>query len=172
MRIEPGPGGWPLESFTVDGNEHLVQMGHTLAWEPPHRLLLQWRAVNFAPHEHTEVEVLFQASDTGTIVTATYRGWAATRFDHPVRHGLETAAFVRMMGLRWGDLPTTLRQRCVGRALARAGPRSEDLRRVAVQRHVLRPAVAGHEDQCCTLAPQLAAAREHLDPGCVGPRLG
>ena len=79
MRIEPGPGGWPLESFTVNGNEHWVQMGYTLAWEAPHRLLLQWRAVYFAPHEHTEVAVPFQASGTGTMVTATHRGWAATR---------------------------------------------------------------------------------------------
>jgi uncharacterized protein YndB with AHSA1/START domain len=112
VRIEPGPGGRLFESFTVEGTEHVVQMGHTLAWEPPHRLLLQWRAINFAPHEHTEVEVLFKASGSGTMVTVTHRGWAAIRPDHPVRHGQETAAFIRMMGLWWGDLLTTLRQRC------------------------------------------------------------
>jgi uncharacterized protein YndB with AHSA1/START domain len=114
VRIEPGPGGRLFESFTIDGAEHVVQMGHTLAWEPPCRLLLQWRAVNFAPHEHTEVEVLFKPSGSGTMVTVTHRGWAAIRADHPVRHGQDTAAFIRSMGLWWGDLLTTLRLHCSG----------------------------------------------------------
>ena len=34
----------------------------------------------------------------------------ALRADHPVRHGQETAAFIRAMGTWWGDLLTALRE--------------------------------------------------------------
>lgn len=113
VAIEPRLGGRLFESFDTEAGEQVVQMGQVLAWEPPERLLLQWRAANFAPHEHTEVEVLFQPTASGgTRVTLTHRGWAAIRPDHPVRHGLATEAFVRMMGLWWGDLMSTLRLRC------------------------------------------------------------
>jgi uncharacterized protein YndB with AHSA1/START domain len=110
--VEPGVGGRLFESFTAGGREHVREMGQVLAWEPPERLLLHWRAANFAPHEHTEVEVLFKATASGTLVTVTHRGWAAIRADHPVRHGEEAAAFIRTMGLWWGDLLTSLRLRC------------------------------------------------------------
>ena len=32
------------------------------------------------------------------------------RPDHPVRHGLVDAAFLRMMGLWWGELLTSMRE--------------------------------------------------------------
>ena len=112
--IEPGAGGRLFESFDTAAGEQVVEIGRTLAWEPPHRLLLQWRAVNFAPHEQTEVEVLFKARGAGTEVTVVHRGWAAIRADHPVRHGQATEAFIRGMGLWWGDQLTLLRQRCAG----------------------------------------------------------
>lgn len=113
IAIEPRLGGRLFESFSTEAGEQVVEMGQVLAWEPPHRLLLQWRAVNFAPHEHTEVEVRFEATASGgTRVTLTHRGWAAIRPDHPVRHGQATEAFIRMMGLWWGDLMSTLRLRC------------------------------------------------------------
>ena len=111
VRIEAGPGGRLFESFDTPAGEQVVEMGRTLVWQPPERLLLQWRAVNFAPHEHTEVEVLFKAVGAGTLVTVVHRGWAALRADHPVRHGLPAPAFIRMMGLWWGDLLGNLRLR-------------------------------------------------------------
>jgi len=112
--IEPRLGGRLFESFDSEGSEQVVEMGHVLVWEPPQRLLLQWRAVNFAPHEHTEVEVVFKPSASGTTVTVTHRGWAAIRAGHPVRHGLDAAGFLRMMGLWWGDQLTTLRLHASG----------------------------------------------------------
>jgi uncharacterized protein YndB with AHSA1/START domain len=96
----------------------VVEMGRTLAWEPPHRLLLQWRASNFAPYEHTEVEVLFKPVGRGTHVTVVHRGWAAIRPDHPVRHGQPVPAFLRMMALWWGDLLGALRERASGVPMA------------------------------------------------------
>jgi hypothetical protein len=48
-------------------------------------------------------------------VTVTHRGWASLRPDHPVRHGHEVPAFIRMMGLWWGDLLTSLREHAAER---------------------------------------------------------
>ena len=47
---------------------------------------------------------------TGTRVTVRHRGWSAIRPGHPVRHGVEGAAFSRMIGLWWGELMTGLRE--------------------------------------------------------------
>src|SRR4029453_10334200 len=40
--------------------------GRVRVWEPPARLVFEWRAVNFAPEEKTEVEVTFEARTGGT----------------------------------------------------------------------------------------------------------
>ena len=42
-------------------------------------------------------------------MTVTHRGWASLRPDHPARHGQDVAAFIRTMGLWWGELLTSLR---------------------------------------------------------------
>ena len=52
----------------------------------------------------------FAPSPSGTLVTVTHRGWASLRPDHPARHGQEVAAFIRTMGLWWGELLTSLRE--------------------------------------------------------------
>jgi hypothetical protein len=64
-------------------------------WNPPVRLALEWRNVNFSPTEKTFVTVSFDASPSGTLVTVTHSGWSAIRADHPVRHGLDAPAFIR-----------------------------------------------------------------------------
>jgi hypothetical protein len=50
-------------------------------------------------NQSTEVEVLFEPTITGTRVTVRHRGWSAIRPGHPVQHGVEGAAFSRMIGL-------------------------------------------------------------------------
>jgi uncharacterized protein YndB with AHSA1/START domain len=107
--LEPGPGGRLFESYDTPQGERVVPMGYTLVWQPPERLLLRWRAVNFAADEHTEVEVLFEPQGAGTRVTLTHRGWAALRADHPVRHAQPVPDFIRTMGLWWGDQLARLR---------------------------------------------------------------
>jgi hypothetical protein len=109
--IEPGVGGRLFESFDTQAGERVVEIGRTLVWDPPHRLVLEWRNIDFAADEHTEVEVMFSAGTGGTRVTVVHRGWVAIRADHPARHGQERAAFLRMMGLWWGDQLTALRVR-------------------------------------------------------------
>jgi len=113
--IEPGVGGRLFESIEHDDEQdgtpqRVVETGRVTAWEPPRRLVVEWRGGNFAPGEKTEVEVSFEPRDTGTLVTVTHRGWSALRPDHPARHGKQTAAFMRMIGMWWGDLLGSLRE--------------------------------------------------------------
>ena len=110
IRIEPGVGGRVFESFDSGSGERVIEIGRTQVWDPPKRLLFEWRNVNFAPAEHTEVEVRFQQSPSGTRVTVVHRGWSKLRFDHPARHGLSGAEFTRMIGLWWGELLSSLRE--------------------------------------------------------------
>ena len=113
VRIEPGVGGRLFESFGTGPDERIVEIGRTIVWDPPHRLVLRWRNATFAPDEHTEVEIGFRAVAGGTTVVLTHRGWGAIRADHPARHELDVAGFCRMMGLWWGDQLTTYRLRAV-----------------------------------------------------------
>lgn len=109
--LEPGVGGRVFESISDGGVETVVEIGRTLVWDPPHRLLFQWRFSNFAPAEQTEVEVLFEPLGGGTRVTVTHRGWSGVRADHPARHAKASAEFLRMLGMWWADLLRALDER-------------------------------------------------------------
>jgi uncharacterized protein YndB with AHSA1/START domain len=118
--MESGVGGRLFES--VDGHEaaaladagqtrpYVIEVGQVSVWDPPQRLVFSWRNANYAPGEHTEVEVGFTATARGTLVTVTHRGLASLRPDHPARHGLESEAFIRMTGLWWGEQMSSLRE--------------------------------------------------------------
>jgi uncharacterized protein YndB with AHSA1/START domain len=108
--FETHAGGRLFESFTTPSGTHVIEAGRVLAWEPPARLLLLWRNPDFAADESTEVEVRFEPVGARTKVTVQHRGWAALRADHPARHGLEGAAFSRMLGLWWGELMSSLHE--------------------------------------------------------------
>jgi uncharacterized protein YndB with AHSA1/START domain len=110
IHLEPKVGGRLFESFEGAGGPRILETGRVTVWEPPSRLVLEWRAANFAASEKTEVLVLFVGTPSGTLVTVKHRGWADIRPDHPARHGLDVRAFLRMMGLWWGDLMTALRE--------------------------------------------------------------
>jgi uncharacterized protein YndB with AHSA1/START domain len=111
VHLEPKLGGRLFESFETAAGAKVKETGRVTCFEPPGRLVLEWRAVNFAPDERTEVEVTFEPSPSGTLVTVQHRGWSKIRPDHPVRHGEEASAFIRRMGLWWGELMTSLRER-------------------------------------------------------------
>jgi uncharacterized protein YndB with AHSA1/START domain len=108
LQFEPHEGGRLFERFDDAG---MIEVGRVTRWEPPERLVFEWRNSNFAPDEVTEVEVRFDASPSGTQVTLEHRGWSALRPDHPARHGLDDAAFVAMLGRWWAALMTSLRER-------------------------------------------------------------
>src|SRR5262249_10212643 len=110
IHLEPKLGGRLYESFEEGAATRVFETGTITAWEPPSRLVSEWRGANFRPGEKTEVEVEFAPSPSGTMVTVTHRGWASLRPDHPVRHGQDVVPFIRMMALWWGDLLTALRE--------------------------------------------------------------
>jgi uncharacterized protein YndB with AHSA1/START domain len=110
IHLEARNGGRLFESFESRSGTRVVETGRVTAWEPPARLAFDWRAANFAPSEVTQVEVLFEPSPSGTLVTVTHRGWSTIRADHPARHGQDVAPFIRMTAMWWGDLLTSLRE--------------------------------------------------------------
>jgi len=107
--IEPQVGGRLFESFEAEGTQHVIEVGRVQVWEPPRRLAFSWRSANFAPHEQTQVDIQFEPTASGTLVTVTHTGLAALRADHPARHGLQGAEFSRMIGLWWGEQMSSLR---------------------------------------------------------------
>jgi uncharacterized protein YndB with AHSA1/START domain len=114
LAFEPGPGGRLFETWGEPPDARTHTAGRVLTWEPPALLELEWRGVNFRPGESTRVTVRFVAQGDGTLVTVHHAGWSSLPAGHPVRHGLEGAAFVRMIGLWWGDLLTALREHAAG----------------------------------------------------------
>lgn len=110
LHLEAGVGGRLFEEVESRGGPRAIETGRVTAWEPPARLVFEWRAVNFAPAEKTEVEVTFDPAPSGTLVTVTHRGWSRIRPDHPARHGADVPRFIRDMGMWWGELLSSLRE--------------------------------------------------------------
>jgi uncharacterized protein YndB with AHSA1/START domain len=104
-------GGRVFETIQLSTGERMLQVGTVVEWDPPNRIALEWRNVNFKPHEKTLVEVTFTSQGEGTMVRVEHSGWSALPADHPARHGLVGAPFVRTIGMWWGDLLTSLRER-------------------------------------------------------------
>jgi uncharacterized protein (TIGR02594 family) len=110
LHLEPRLGGRLFETLgAADGP--VVQTGTVTAWNPPHALEIEWRGVNFAPHETTTLSVAFEPRRDGTQVRLVHAGFAALPADHPVRHGKPVPAFIAQMGMWWSDQMTSLRMR-------------------------------------------------------------
>lgn len=109
LYFEPRAGGRLFESFGEGPNARVFEAGRVTLWEPPTRLVFNWRHLNFAPDETTEVEVPFEAIGNGTRVTVEHRGWASLRRGHPARHGLLGPAHCRELGLWWSELMSAMR---------------------------------------------------------------
>ncbi len=110
LRLEAGVGGRLFEEIESNDGARVVETGRVTEWNPPARFVLEWRNVNFSETEKTFVEVTFDESPSGTLVTVTHSGWSALRADHPARHGLEVTAFIRMNGMWWGEVLTSFRE--------------------------------------------------------------
>jgi uncharacterized protein YndB with AHSA1/START domain len=103
-------GGKLFEVVELAQGERSFETGSVVVWEPPRRLMLEWRGVNLKPHEKTLVDVTFTPLGEGTLVRVEHRGWSELPDGHPVRHGLVGADFARMIGMWWGALLTSLRE--------------------------------------------------------------
>lgn len=114
--LEPKLGGRLFETFELSTGSRTIEVGKVTLFDPPARLALEWRGVNFKPHERTFVEISFEEQGDGTMVTVRHRGWSALPDDHPARHGKVGADFARMIGMWWGGLLTSLREHVDQRA--------------------------------------------------------
>jgi uncharacterized protein YndB with AHSA1/START domain len=110
IAFEARLGGRLFETVRLSSGEHTFEVGSVVEWDPPRRFALAWRAANFKPHEKTFVEVTFTPTGDGTTVHVRHSGFASLPEGHPARHGLEGAAFARMIGMWWGALLTSLRE--------------------------------------------------------------
>lgn len=117
LSIESGVGGRVVETWTQRGESQAFELGRVTAWRAPAAggreglLRFTWRNATFGALERTEVEVRFEGSASGTLVTVRHRGWEALRPDHPARHGQDDFELARSVGLWWGDLLSSLRER-------------------------------------------------------------
>ena len=111
LHLEPRLGGRLFETIAAPESDasHVVCTGTVTEWNPPHALSIEWRGVNFAPHEATTVSVSFEPRRDGTQVTLVHAGFAALPPDHPVRHGQPVPRFIAGMGLWWSDQMSSLR---------------------------------------------------------------
>jgi hypothetical protein len=114
--FECGPSGRLFETFELSTGPRTVEVGRVTRWEPPRHFELEWRGVNYKPDEKTHVEVTFERSGEGTLVTVRHRGWSALPDDHPARHGQVGPAFSRTLGMWWGELMTSLREHVAAKA--------------------------------------------------------
>jgi len=110
LRFDPKLGGGVYETVQLSDGEKTFHVGAVTVFEPPRRLVLEWRLTNFAPSESTSVEITFEPTGPGTFVTVRHSGWSKLRDGHPARHGKVGADFARMIGMWWGDLMTALRE--------------------------------------------------------------
>ncbi len=99
----------------------VFEVGVVRAWERGARLVFGWRQASFAPGVETEVEVRFEAVETGTRVTVEHRGWDAVPADNVARHGFPDAVFLHRHGEWWRALLAGLATWTNSRQLGSAG---------------------------------------------------
>ena len=107
LSFEPGEGGRLIE--TRDGGK-VFEVGKVTVWEPGRRLVFGWRPAGLEPHQHTEVEVRFEAAGEETRVSVEHRGWDTVPAEHVARHGFPEAIFLRREGEWWQELLAGLKQ--------------------------------------------------------------
>ena len=73
-RFEPEVGGRLVEVYDLATGEGF-EIGRVLVWEPGKRLVFTWRQGNWDPAQSTDVEVRFEPSGNGTLVTVEHGGW-------------------------------------------------------------------------------------------------
>ena len=101
VAFEGGIGGRFIETLP---SGKIFEIGKITAWEPGVRLAFGWRQATFAPDQHTEVEVRFEAVGLETRVTVEHRGWDSVPAGNAARHGFPDALFLRRHGEWWGAL--------------------------------------------------------------------
>ena len=76
-------GGRLFESFEAQGTPHIIEVGRVRVWEPPRQLSFSWRSANFAPDEQTELDIRFEPTASGSLVTVTHSGLVGGQMSSP-----------------------------------------------------------------------------------------
>jgi uncharacterized protein YndB with AHSA1/START domain len=74
LRLEPRVGGRLVEVHDLETGAGF-EIGRVLVWEPGKRLVFTWQQANWSPTDSTDVEVRFEPSGRGTLVTVEHSGW-------------------------------------------------------------------------------------------------
>jgi uncharacterized protein YndB with AHSA1/START domain len=74
LRIEPFVGGRFVEVYDEDTGEGF-EIGRVKVWEPGRRVVYSWRQADWPAGEEMEIEVRFEPTPAGTLVTIEVRGW-------------------------------------------------------------------------------------------------
>ena len=82
-----------------NGREFVI--GDVRVWRPGEKLVLSWRAASFGPEHATEVEVTFEAVESGARITVEHRGWDSLPQEHVARHGFPLPLFLQRLGEAW-----------------------------------------------------------------------
>jgi uncharacterized protein YndB with AHSA1/START domain len=101
LAFEPEP---PERLVEIDAGGERFEIGRVREWDPPHRLVFEWRQAGFADDQSTEVSVRFDPVDTGTRVTVEHFDWDAIPQEHAARHGFPLAAFQQREAEWWQRL--------------------------------------------------------------------
>ena len=73
LRIEPFVGGRVVEVYDEDTGEGF-EIGRVRVWEPGRRVVYSWRQADWPAGEEMEIEVRFEPTPAGTLVTIEVRG--------------------------------------------------------------------------------------------------
>jgi uncharacterized protein YndB with AHSA1/START domain len=97
LRFEPHVGGRLIEVHDVVTGEGF-EIGRVLAWEPGKRLVFTWRQDDWDPSESTDVEVRFDPTGTGTLVTVEHGGWEHVPSADPGMSAGYTQGWAELLG--------------------------------------------------------------------------
>lgn len=98
LAFESGEGGRLIETLETG---KVFEIGRITAWEPPTRLVFNWRQASFPPDLHTEVEVTFEAVGEETRVSVDHRGFHRVPEPNVARHGMPDAVLLRYLAQYW-----------------------------------------------------------------------
>jgi uncharacterized protein YndB with AHSA1/START domain len=108
LRFDPGPNGRLLEVYPDAPNDPF-EVGRVLTWIPGQRLVFEWRQFGFGPKDLTHVDIKFEAVENGTRVTLEHLGWESIPLENLSGNGWSGQTLASMIGVRWGDILTSLR---------------------------------------------------------------
>jgi activator of HSP90 ATPase len=111
LSFETGPQGRLIEILS---NGKVFEIGAVRVWDPPRRLVFDWRQATFAPGQMTQVEVRFDAVGSETRVTVEHTGWDSVPASHVARHGWPETLFLRRHGEWWQSVLEGLSERILG----------------------------------------------------------